>query len=76
MNQVSIHLNGISPALADPSVPLYVQLYQYMKKEIACGRWKAEARLPSVRKLAELLGVSTTPIEMCYQQLLAEGFYS
>ncbi|KKO53534.1 MocR-like pyridoxine biosynthesis transcription factor PdxR [Paenibacillus sp. DMB20] len=74
MNQVSIHLNGISPALADPSVPLYVQLYQYMKKEIACGRWKAEARLPSVRKLAELLGVSTTPIEMCYQQLLAEGF--
>ncbi|MGV2687055.1 GntR family transcriptional regulator, partial [Clostridium perfringens] len=32
------------------------------------------SRLPSVRRLAEQLGISTPPIEMAYQQLLAEGF--
>ncbi|KAA2301927.1 GntR family transcriptional regulator, partial [Clostridioides difficile] len=30
--------------------------------------------LPSVRKLAEMLGISTTPVEWAYQQLIAEGY--
>lgn len=33
-----------------------------------------EQRLPSIRKLAEFLGISTTPVELAYQQLIAEGF--
>ncbi|WP_434749005.1 GntR family transcriptional regulator [Paenibacillus amylolyticus] len=32
------------------------------------------SRLPSVRKCAELLGISTTPVEAAYQQLIAEGY--
>ncbi|RAT98320.1 PLP-dependent aminotransferase family protein [Brevibacillus sp. Leaf182] len=54
--------------------PQYVQLYAYLKKEIVAGRLAVSSKLPSVRKLADLLGVSTTPVEMAYQQLLAEGF--
>jgi GntR family transcriptional regulator/MocR family aminotransferase len=54
--------------------PLYVQLYDYLKSEIVSGRIPEHTRLPSVRKLAELLLISTTPIEMAYSQLIAEGF--
>ncbi|MGK5506960.1 PLP-dependent aminotransferase family protein [Brevibacillus formosus] len=54
--------------------PQYVQLYAYLKKEIVAGRLAVSSKLPSVRKLADLLGLSTTPVEMAYQQLLAEGF--
>ncbi|MFG0211762.1 PLP-dependent aminotransferase family protein [Brevibacillus porteri] len=54
--------------------PQYVQLYAYLKKEIVAGRLSVSSKLPSVRKLADLLGLSTTPVEMAYQQLLAEGF--
>lgn len=72
--QVPIHQTEMMSALAGSSAPLYVQAYQYMKREIIADRWLNQARLPSVRKLAELLGISTTPVEMAYQQLLAEGF--
>lgn len=54
--------------------PQYVQLYTYIKNEIIAGRLAEKVRLPSVRKLADSLGLSTTPVEMAYQQLLAEGF--
>jgi GntR family transcriptional regulator / MocR family aminotransferase len=54
--------------------PQYVQLYAYIKEEIIAGKWPEQSRLPSVRKLADMLGLSTTPVEMAYQQLLAEGF--
>lgn len=74
MKQVPMNLTEITSTLHDSSIPLYVQLYQYIKQEISGGRWLHSARLPSVRKLAELLNVSTTPVEMAYQQLLAEGF--
>lgn len=54
--------------------PQYVQLYTFLKNEIIAGRLAEKTRLPSVRKLADALGLSTTPVEMAYQQLLAEGF--
>jgi len=38
------------------------------------GRIREGTRLPSIRKLADFLTVSTTPVETAYQQLLAEGF--
>lgn len=59
---------------ANSNEPQYAQLYAYLKKEIAEGKLPENTRLPSVRKLADLLGLSTTPVEMAYQQLLAEGF--
>lgn len=59
------HNNGIS---------LYVQLYQYLKKEITKGSLSAGEKLPSLRKLSKDLGVSVTTIELAYSQLLVEGY--
>lgn len=63
------------PRLDDHSdTPLYLQLYAYIKNEIVSGRLPEQTPLPSVRKLADFLDISTTPVEMAYDQLLAEGF--
>lgn len=58
----------------EPDSPLYIQLYDYMKEQIVLGVWEVSIRLPSVRQCADTLGISTTPVEMAYQQLVAEGF--
>jgi GntR family transcriptional regulator/MocR family aminotransferase len=55
-------------------IPMYVQLYDYLKNEIVAGRIPEQSRVPSVRKLADFLGISTTPVELAYNQLVAEGF--
>ncbi|TMV49451.1 PLP-dependent aminotransferase family protein [Paenibacillus mesophilus] len=63
------------PLLDAQSVePLYSQLYRHIRGEIEAGRLRAGSRLPSVRKLAAHLGISRTPVEDAYQQLLAEGY--
>ncbi|WP_249281194.1 PLP-dependent aminotransferase family protein [Paenibacillus sp. 7516] len=54
--------------------PIYVELSDHIKKEIITGNLAEHGKLPSVRKLAELLGISTTPVEWAYQQLVAEGY--
>lgn len=54
--------------------PIYLNVYNYFKQEIASGRLRHGDRLPSVRKLASMLNLSTTPIEQGYAQLTAEGF--
>ncbi|MBU3179022.1 PLP-dependent aminotransferase family protein [Clostridium estertheticum] len=55
-------------------IPLYVQLYEYIKKEIQIGTIKAETKLPSKRKLASYLGISQNTIQTAYDQLCAEGY--
>jgi GntR family transcriptional regulator/MocR family aminotransferase len=56
------------------STPQYIQLYNYFKNEIIGEKLQYNTRLPSVRKLADYLSISTTPVEMAYGQLLSEGF--
>ncbi|GAF64622.1 transcriptional regulator [Bacillus sp. TS-2] len=56
------------------SVPLYEQLYSYIKKEIIEGRIEFGTKLPSKRKLSEFLKVSQNTVETAYEQLLAEGY--
>lgn len=53
---------------------LYVQLYQYLKDEIAQGKMAAGEKLPSLRKLSKDLGISITTTELAYNQLLVEGY--
>ncbi|MBE4906522.1 PLP-dependent aminotransferase family protein [Bacillus luteolus] len=55
-------------------VPLYVQIYNYIKNEIVTGKITKNTRLPSIRKLSNFLSVSTTSVENAYLQLVAEGF--
>ena len=55
-------------------MPLYEQLYQYIKEEITRGRFSPGEKLPSKRKLAAHLKISQNTIETAYAQLQAEGY--
>ncbi|TVX88115.1 PLP-dependent aminotransferase family protein [Paenibacillus agilis] len=65
----------IAPKLDEHSKnPFYLQLYEFFKQEILSGNLSPHTRMPSLRKLAEQLNLSTTPVELAFQQLVAEGF--
>ena len=53
---------------------LYVQIYDYLKKELSDGRIVQGERLPSIRNMAKMLGVSVTTVRMAYDQLIVEGY--
>lgn len=58
------------------SLPLYQQLYQYLREEILSGKRSGGTKLPSSRHLAEDLAISRNTVTTAYQQLLAEGYIS
>ena len=68
MHSLACHLDRNSP------VPLYEQLYQFMKSEISKGTLPYQTKLPSKRKLAAFLQVSLNTVEGAYEQLTAEGY--
>lgn len=65
---ISIPLNPNSP------IPMYLQIYNYIKEEILSGRLSAPDKLPSARSLASFLSVSRSTVDTAYQQLVAEGY--
>ena len=56
------------------TTPIYLQIYQQVKSVIEQGELKLGDKLPSKRKLADLLAVSQTTVETAYAQLQAEGY--
>ncbi|WP_173472202.1 PLP-dependent aminotransferase family protein [Eubacterium ruminantium] len=60
--------------LSNKTGPLYVYLYQSLKKDISEGRILPGTKLPSKRTFADNLGVSTITIENAYGQLESEGY--
>lgn len=68
MLELTLNLNAKS------KIALYVQLYEYIKKEIKDGTIPAFTKLPAKRKLASYLQVSKNTVEAAYEQLLAEGY--
>ncbi len=68
MNELTIDL--------DPKdkMPLYEQIYRYIKENIVTGRISYREKLPSTRLLARHLEVSRSTVELAYEQLLSEGF--
>ncbi|SER58808.1 PLP-dependent aminotransferase family protein [Salipaludibacillus aurantiacus] len=56
------------------NTPKYIQLYNYIKKEIQSGHIPSHTRLPSIRSLSEQLGVNKITIESAYDQLISEGY--
>lgn len=68
MYQLTIPLTEAS------ETPLYAQIYEYIKEEIKAGRIPAYSRLPSTRKLADVLAVSRSTVQLAYDQLSAEGY--
>lgn len=68
-------MHSLMPTIDDASeVPVYMQLYAYIKAQIHDGQLKPGEKLPSVRVLASLLGRSRTPVALAYDQLAAEGY--
>lgn len=59
---------------AQSGVPLYEQLYHAVRADIASGTLAPDARMPSRRKLAAHLRVSTVTVDSAYEQLTAEGY--
>lgn len=53
--------------------PVFQQIVDHVKREIATGRLKPEDRLPSVRELAKELVINPNTIARAYQALEAEG---
>lgn len=68
MNELAIPLDG------GTKIPLYEQIYEYIKKEIQSGGIRCGDRLPSTRALARNLEVSRSTVELSYGQLLSEGY--
>lgn len=68
MNELTISLDNSS------SVPLYEQIYKFIKENIQNGGLSFGKRLPSTRMLAKFLQVSRTTVDMAYGQLLSEGY--
>lgn len=56
------------------NIPLYEQIYRYIKNEISAGNLSAGDKLPSARNLALNIQVSRNTIDMAYGQLLSEGY--
>ncbi len=55
-------------------LPLYEQIYAYIKREIREGSIKAGEKLPSSRALSAFLEVSRSTVDLAYAQLLSEGY--
>lgn len=55
-------------------MPLYMQLYRNLRKNIREGELAAGQRLPAIREMREIAGLSRTTVENAYQQLLMEGY--
>ncbi len=53
---------------------IYLQLYDYLKSEIQCGKIPYGAKLPSKRKLSTHLRISQNTIQAAYDQLIEEGY--
>lgn len=68
MNRLACELNRES------RIPIYEQLYVFIKNEIMSGRLPYQTKLPSKRNLSDYLQISQNTVDAAYQQLVAEGY--
>lgn len=68
MNELTINLK------TDSKIPLYEQIYGYIRNDIRNGKIPCKEKLPSTRSLARHLEVSRSTVELAYEQLLSEGY--
>jgi len=55
------------------STPLYIQLYEQIKKEIET-KLSAKTKLPAIRKMANEYKISKNTVQLAYTQLQIEGY--
>ena len=68
MNELTMNLKTHS------KIPLYEQIYNYIKSDIQNGKIAYGEKLPSTRALAKHLEISRSTVELAYEQLLSEGY--
>lgn len=56
------------------SRPIYVQIMDALRQQIASGVLRQEEKLPSVRELAASLSINPNIIQRAYRQLEMEGW--
>lgn len=65
----------ISPNLiTNSNIPIYEQLYDYIKNEIVENNLKFNDKLPSKRSLSDHLGISINTVTNAYEILIDEGY--
>lgn len=55
------------------NIPIYLQIEQYLYRQIALGKLKAGEKIPSVRKLAVELTVNVNTVQRALQQMNDQG---
>lgn len=55
---------------------LYRQVYKRFKEAIINGNYPAGSRVPSIRTLATMLKLSRNTVEMAYDLLIGEGYFT
>jgi GntR family transcriptional regulator len=55
------------------NIPIYLQIEQYLYRQIALGKMKAGEKIPSVRKLALELTVNVNTVQRALQELNTQG---
>ncbi len=68
MQELTIDLNPRA------EMPLYEQIYTYIKQDIQDKKILAGEKLPSSRALSRYLEVSRSTVDLAYGQLLSEGY--
>lgn len=68
MNELTISLD------TKLKMPLYEQIYEFIKEEIQNNKIRSGEKLPSTRALCRYLEVSRSTVELAYEQLLSEGY--
>lgn len=68
-------MQALMPKLdSESKIPMYMQLYDYIRQQILEGNLGPDEKLPSLRNLSDFLKVSITTVEQAYAQLLVEGY--
>ncbi|MBB6023473.1 GntR family transcriptional regulator [Paenibacillus sp. JGP012] len=60
------------PIEFDNNLPIYLQIMQYIKRQIVTGTLKAGDKIPSVRELAAELQINPNTIQRTFQELERE----
>lgn len=55
-------------------LPLYRQIYTFIRDKIQTGQWAANTRLPAQRRLAAIFGVNRSTLTAALDELCADGF--